>query len=442
MSVKSNCSPLLLSVLLAGVPAAAVGLMATTPMSAAQDRSQRPVTFTKDIAPILQRSCQTCHRPGQIAPMSLVTYADVRPWTRSVRQRVSLREMPPWYIEKHVGIQKFKEDISLTDEEIDTIVRWADNGAPQGNPADMPPARTFDEGAARFALGKPDLVIMSPETVVLPVAPDWWGDYDVDSGLTEDRYFRAVETKPSVAGQRVNHHANSSLIPPESDRDDVAGGGLLSEYAVGKNADIYPENTGRLIKAGSKIRFSMHYHSIGEEIHDKVTVALWMYPKGYVPKYTEQMLHAGDVNFAIDIPGNTDNVRTDGYFVMPKPGRATSFQPHLHINGKRQCVEAILPNGWIEMLSCAKTVFAWAGRTYTYADDVAPLLPAGTILHVISWYNNTPSNKFVPDPRNWAGYGQRSVDNMSHAWIGMVYLSDDDYKAEVAVRASRTATAQ
>src|SRR5439155_3330407 len=139
-----------------------LGAADDTSASAGQGTDQRKATFTKDVAPILQRACQNCHRPGQIAPMSLLTYADVRPWAKSIRQRVVQREMPPWYIEKNVGIQRFKEDISLTDTEIATIVRWVDDGALQGNPADLPPSRTFDDSAARFALGKPDLVITSP----------------------------------------------------------------------------------------------------------------------------------------------------------------------------------------------------------------------------------------------------------------------------------------
>jgi hypothetical protein len=415
-------------------------ILATRATPAAQAPPQAQITFSKHVAPILQKSCQTCHRPGSIAPMSLLTYADVRPWARSIRQKVSQREMPPWYIERNIGIQKFQNDPSLTDAEIDTIVKWVDEGAAQGSAADMPPARTFEND--RWTMGTPDHIVYMPKEVTIPaVGSDWWPNFVTDSGLTEDRWIKSVEFKPSAAGQKVVHHGGASArFPGGADDDDsvLGGGGQLTEYAVGKNADINPDGTARLIKAGSKISFGMHYHSIGEEVKDRSAVAFKFYPKGYKPKYELVRQHVGDNFDSLDLPPGVI-ARSDGYLVLKTPVMLTAFQPHMHNRGTRMCLEAIYPDGRPETLSCAKHNFAWM-IVYNYAEDVAPLLPTGTILHTIGWHDNSIANKYNPDPRNWAGFGNRSIDDMSFSWTTWIVLPDDDYKARVEAR--KTATAQ
>ena len=398
-----------------------------------------PVTFTRDVAPILQRSCQACHRPDSMAPMSLLTYEDVRPWARAIRQKVSSREMPPWYIDRTVGIHKFKDDPSLSDAEIATIVGWVDGGAAQGNPADMPRPRQFEDADA-WHIGKPDLVVKSIPHVVPGAAADWWGDYVVESGLKEDRYLKAVETKPTA--RLVTHHALTFVIQDQGESGLLGSGvgagfseasGFLNEFAVGKNGDIFPEGTARLVKAGAKIRFNMHYHAIGQEKIDQTEVGLVFYPKGYVPKYYIHASHTGDVE-DLDIPAGADNVRSDGYTRLTKSARMTSFQPHMHNRGKAMCMEAIYPDGKVEPLSCVNNYkFGWH-IVYNYADDVQPLLPAGTMLHVIGWHDNSAGNRYNPDPRNWVGFGQRTIDDMSFAWVNYVWLTEDDFKQQVAER--------
>ena len=165
---------------------AVVIMVATVPMTAAQSvPGQTPVTFTKDVARILQKNCQGCHRPGSIAPMSLLTYEEVRPWARSMKQKVVLREMPPWFIDKNVGVQHFSNDRSLTDAEISTIMKWVDAGAPQGNPADMPPPRQFADSET-WQIGTPDVIVSLPKDYVVKAkAPDQWPDIPVDAGLKE-----------------------------------------------------------------------------------------------------------------------------------------------------------------------------------------------------------------------------------------------------------------
>src|SRR6476660_745495 len=181
------------------VATAAAVLAAPFALSAAPAAVPAEVTFTKHIAPILQRSCENCHRPDGVAPMPLVTYEDVRPWARAIKQRTSIGPkagvMPPWYVEKNLGIQQFHNDPSLSDEEIATIAKWADSGAPRGNPAEMPPPKEWPDPRA-WAIGTPDLIVKSKEILVKGDAPDWWGEIpSMPTGLTEDRYVAALEIK-------------------------------------------------------------------------------------------------------------------------------------------------------------------------------------------------------------------------------------------------------
>ncbi|OLC43367.1 MAG: hypothetical protein AUH43_20800 [Acidobacteria bacterium 13_1_40CM_65_14] len=407
--------------------------------SAQQPASSPTVTFTKDVAPILQKSCQNCHRAGAIAPMSLLTYQDVRPWARSIKSKVVAREMPPWYIDRHIGITKFKDDPSLTDAEIATITKWVDSGAPQGNPADMPKPRVFAD-VDKWHIGKPDMIVSLPKPYELRAnGPDEFYDADVDPEFTEDMYIAAVETKPEAYSFKVVHHATANMI--EDEEEDPVGF-FFNEYALGKNGDIFPENSGRLIKAGSKIHFNLHLHPSGEKALVNVSIGFKLYPKGQVPKYVAFTQHMGD-NTDLDIPPG-EVARTDGYFRLPKPAVISAFQPHMHNRGKAQCMEAIYPDirpdsarpgpARTETLSCVSNYqFGWH-ITYPYADDVQPILPAGTIIHITAWHDNTPANKYNPNPRNWVGYGQRTIDEMSFAWVSLFYIDEADYQQRVEAR--------
>jgi hypothetical protein len=413
-----------------------------TGQAAAQAPAAAGVTFTKDVAPILQRSCQNCHRPGSMAPMSLLSYEDVRPWARAIKQRVTAREMPPWFIDRTVGIKRFKNDPSLSDEEIATIATWVDGGAPRGNPADMPPPVQFADDEA-WQIGTPDLIVELPvDHVVRAQQSDVWINYTSPTGLTEDRYIKAVETKPGRGAREVVHHAITHLLQPDETTPTadafVEEESFLNEYAVGKPGDVFPDGAGRLMKAGSKIFFQLHYSAVGREIKDRTRVGFKLYPKGYVPKYVQHSSGMGSSRGGIDIPAGADNVRGDGYFLLKQPTRITSFQPHMHNRGKAMCMEAILPDMSIEPLSCAKFNFNWH-LVYNYADDVTPLLPAGTIIHVTGWHDNSAANKTNPDPRNWVGSGSRTIDEMGFAWVNYYYLSDEDYKKALEERTARRA---
>ena len=413
--------------------------------------TSRPVTFTKDVAPILQQRCQECHRTGSMAPMSLLTYDETRPWAKAIRQRVITRQMPPWHIDKAVGVQKFKNDISLTDEQIDTIVRWVDAGAPQGDLKDMPTPRKWpadNEWKAAAELGQPDIVVKSePYTMAAHHQDVWWRPTS-DIPVTEPRWVRAVEMRPgTAAGRRITHHAVAYLA--QDDPDGFGPGGdpglrgraLLMEWAIGKGYDLYPSDSGKLLLPGAQISWDVHIHAVGEQIRDNVELGIWLYPKGQEPKYRTyltgfQALRGFQSSTAsqqragrnIDIPPNTI-AQFDNYTVLKKAAKLENFQPHMHLRGKAMEVEAILPDGTAQVVSYVGNFnFNWM-TNYIYADDAAPVFPKGTMIHVTAWYDNTTANPNNPDPDQWVGFGDRTVDEMGHAWMNVTYISDEDYSA-------------
>ncbi len=423
---------------------AAVVAMAAMPVSAGAGQAADPVTFTKDIAPILQRSCQACHRPDSVAPMSLITYEDARPYARAMKMRTGLRNkpgvMPPWYIEKNVGVQKYKDDISLSEAEIATIAAWADGGAPRGNPADMPAPLVFAD-ASVWKIGTPDLVVLSPEIEMKALAPDWFGAIGESlTNLPDDRYVAAIEVKEindsrgkkssrsTVGGLYLFHHAAFAIARP----DGPLSNGGWPVHEVGRNADVFDEEAGRLLPAGARISFnSVHLHSNGIDTKARLQVGFKFHPKGYKPKVNIQNLFVGN-GPDLDIRAMEANQRVDSYFTLPKHAKISTFEPHMHAPGVRMCIEAI----WgitVQTLSCAGYNHSWV-RVYTYADDAAPLLPKGTILHVVSYFDNSPANKNVADPRNWSGSGHRSVDNMAINLMQAIYLDDDQFQAELRAR--------
>jgi len=411
----------------------------------------KPVTFSKDIAPILQAKCQDCHRQGGMAPMSLVSYQEVRPWAKSVKSRVLARTMPPWFLDKTVGIQHFSNDASLSEMQIATIVKWVDAGSPQGDLKDLPPPKTYtDEDTWKLAkqFGPPDLVLKSEDYTMPADGQDVWFKPYTEVNLTEPRWVRAVEIRPSTtAGRRIFHHVLARLLQDETPEqmgnlkligsvaDDNNGGGgagsagLLMEWAVGKNYDVYRPNTGKLLLPGSRIWWEMHIHAVGEAIRDHAELGVYLYPKGEEPKYRVRLTSFGSFprGTTIDIAPNT-TTETTSFHVLPAAARLENFQPHMHLRGKAMAMEAILPDGTTQMLSYVNNFnFNWMTIIF-YADDSAPVLPKGTILHVTAWYDNTPNNPNNPDPNQWVGFGDRTVDEMGHAWVNVTYLSDEDYK--------------
>jgi hypothetical protein len=425
---------------LLGACIAAAGFFATTARPMAAD--EPTPTFTKEIAPIFYKSCVNCHRPGQIAPMSLLSYDTARPWARAIKDRTAKREMPPWHVDETVGISEYKDDPSLSDAELRLIARWADGGAPMGNPADLPKAPTFNDDV-EWSIGKPDVVIAAPKYEVKANMADWFGSFYVDSGLTEDRWIKAIEVKPG--DKRVVHHTivyslqddeeELKMFVPEREQDGFNrnAGTRLIEYAIGNLGDVYDEGTARLVKAGAKIHFSAHYHAIAEDVTEQTRVGIVFYPKGYKPKYIIQNKLMGAGN--LDIPPGANDVRHDAYFTLKKPAKLLLFQPHMHYRGKAMALEAIYPDRRVELLSYVPRFDVMWQVTYAYKNP--PVFPAGTVLHQSSWHDNSVANKRNPDPTNWVGSGNRTIDEMSIAHIDFIYLSDEDYQTELRARQTR-----
>ena len=323
------------------VAGVAASLVMTAPAAAAERDGD--VTFSKDIAPILQRSCESCHRPGGGAPMSLISYSDVRPWARSIRNRTTAREMPPWFIDKNIGIQHFKDDPSLSDAEIETVAAWVDAGAPRGNPADLPPALEWS-------------------------ASGW--------SIEQARPRRLVAGRRGIAG-RFGHHLR------------------LDAHPFHRRGGAGPHRC-RLRSAPGRVR---------AEVPPEVAQAM-----------------SGSFDFALDIPSNDDNVYRDGFYRLEQPARLMTFEPHLHSSGTRMCVEALYPNNAREMLNCADYDHNWV-KVYVYEEDAAPLLPAGTVVHLMAWYDNSVVQPQRRRSAELEGVGQ-SVDRRHVLQSAPTHLPD------------------
>jgi hypothetical protein len=352
--------------------------------------------------------------------------------------------MPPWYLEKNIGVQGFKDDISLSDDEIALFARWADAGAPEGDRADLPPPRTF-ASAAEWTLGKPDLIVSSPSVFVKGVGPDWWGvPWDPQPiGVTEDRHISWVEYKEvseaageakrlagsTVGGLYVFHHSNAAIRSA-----DAAGGegdSTLPGHEVGRNGDLFPDDAGRLVKAGSLLVWgNTHTHPSGVPGNDRTArldLGLKLHPAGYRPKYESRGASFG--RSEIEVKADQADQKTEAYWVAPQPVRLVNFEPHLHAAGVRMCLEAIYERS-IETLNCAGYDHNWV-KNYQYADMSAPLLPKGTILKATAWFDQTAKNANIVDPRNQANWGRRSVVNMFIVFQQMVFLTDEQYRDEL-----------
>ena len=426
----------------------------------AADTPAKP-TFSKDVAPILQAKCQECHQPNSIAPMSLVTYQDARPWARSIKERVATRQMPPWHIDRSVGVQKFKNDMSLTDEQVETIVRWVDGGSPQGDPKDLPPAKPLvtdnEWQAVRDGFGKPDLVVKSSEYTMPAEHQDVWYRPMSDIPLNEPRWVKLVEIRPTnLKSRKIIHHSIAYLVlnnDPDAVNTGTANGPdrflgddlvnrrpQLMEWAIGKGYDLFRPGTGKLLVPGEKISWDQHIHAVGEEVTGGSEIGIWFYKKGEEPKKRSYLIGFTGIDRTkmLDIPPNS-MAMTEGFTVLKENALIENFQPHFHLRGKSMQVEAILPDGAKQVLSYVGNFnFNWM-TNYIYDDDAAPLLPKGTVIHVTAWYDNTKANKNNPDSDQWVGYGDRTVDEMAHAWMNVVYFNDDEYKALQAERKAKTA---
>jgi hypothetical protein len=429
-----------------GVFALAI-VAASAPQVAAQDAGgNRPVTFARDVAPILQKNCQQCHQPGSIGPMALTTFEEVRPWARAIKQKVVAGEMPPYRYDRHVGIQDLKYDLRLSEAEIQTIAQWVDSGAPLGNRADLPAPITFpdpNEWAFAKTFGPPDVIVKTKPFSLPARGQDVWWRPIVPTGVTTDRCIKAVSVKPSVKGRAAAHHANSELVQYDPKSGEYKETERVSEYALGKAGEIVPVDGCRTLPANSLVRWDVHYYPTGEElVNDVIEMGIWLYPEDHQGKYKQDLkLYSLLMKGAeLEIAPN-GLAMTQGFHSFKTPVRIDSFQPHGHFRLVGKTLEIFYPEtGKLEMLS---SVSNWTNSWHTshiYADDAAPLVPKGAVLVITGYYDNTAANPSNPDPEQWVGPGSRTADEMSHAWIAVTHLDDAGYERIVAEREQKKKT--
>lgn len=374
-------------------------------------------TFYKDVQPVLERNCVSCHRPGEAAPMSFLTYKEVRPYAAAIKMSVSQRRMPPWNADPHVG--QFANDRSLSEAEMKTLIDWASTGAAEGNPKEAQPVqRSFAEG---WTIGKPDVVIEMPEAFTVPAKGTIDYHYVVlPTNFTKDTWISAAETRPM--NRAVNHHIIAFIREPGSkwlkdavpgkvfvpgkDSGEGSASGFLTGYAPGTVPDQLKPGQGRLIKAGSDIVFQLHWTANGTEAVDKAKLGLILAKE--TPK--ERVLTLQAINTRFEIPAGADNHAVDAKTTLHADTTLETLIPHMHVRGKAFAMKLKLPNGEIqELLNVPHYDFNWQ-LSYTLKEPLK--LPAGTQILATGWFDNSSNNKFNPDPTKSVKWGDQSWEEM------------------------------
>jgi hypothetical protein len=376
------------------------------------------VTFTRDVAPILQKNCQTCHRPGEVAPMSLLSYKDVRPWAKAIRQKVVQREMPPWFADPKYG--EFSNDCRLPQKDIDTIVTWVDGGAKEGNPNNMPPNPVFIPG---WNIGRPDVVFTMGEEFAVPergVIP--YKYYAVPTNFTEDRYVQFAEIRP---GDREHvHHVIVNVRFPNHGPLPAAGelspevrstlrqqstedsDGRLIGWAPGEAPLILRDGHAKLVRKGAMLIFQMHYTTNGKPGRDKSSVGL-IFSKVPVAK---RVITSAAVGRNLVIPPGDPNYESTASFTFKEDSHIDSLHPHMHMRGKDFLYRLVYPDGTSKILLVVPRFdFNWQ-LTYFFKDHVPA--PRGSKLEVVAHHDNSPNNKFNPDPTKEVRWGEQTWDEM------------------------------
>ena len=430
-------------------PGVAVGAAVTAIALGAPPTGAQEVTFTRDVAPILYDNCVECHRQGSFAPMSLLSYEEARRYAQRIQDRVANRQMPPWHVDTTLGVQEFANDVSLTDEEIRTIVRWVELGAPRGDAADMPPAPALAEGGAWQAeqiIGRPpDIVVQStPYSVEANGQDQWWNPVVEWEALDQERWMMAYEFKPRYPnGLLVVHHGHATLRFPRDENGSAVGGVGIAHYGVGKGYEVFPDGVGmRIPPEPGVVDWNIHYSSLSVDHdvpNDVVDIGIWLYPRDEAP----EMETEGEVLFRVDrhnghdrpmARGNDILIPPHGYqalqgvHVLQEHTLISSFRPHMHTRGKEMSVEAILPDGSRQMIGKVDDYKHIWQLGYEFEEDAKPLLPKGTVLLFSSVFDNTAENPLNPDPNQWVVFGRRGPDEMSHMWVNITYLSDEQYE--------------
>lgn len=422
-------------------------------------KTAKEVTFSKDVAPIFNAKCAECHRPGEAAPFSTLTFKDVRPWAKSIKEKVVNRTMPPWHADPHSG--QFANDRTLTQKEIDTVVAWVDGGAKEGNAKDLPPVPTFTEG---WSIGKPDMIIKAPEYTYKP-GVDEYQYFDVATNFKEDMYVQLAEARPG--NRKIVHHIIAFLQAPSGmnlvglsdeernkrmdamlknpnspfyrdgflmrlkpeqpvvddgcDPNRRGGGGgdaMLTAYAPGLNPFEFAPGTGRKIPAGAIIRFQMHYsnQSLGGNSVEKDQSQIGLIFSKEPPRKLVTTNSIGNILFKI--PAGADNHKVTACRTVKRDTTVYALAPHMHLRGKSMRYDVQYPDGKTEtLLNVPNYDFAWQTN---YVLKEPKRLPAGTRIIVTAYFDNSKNNKFNPDPTKDIRYGEPTYDEMMLGFMDFV----------------------
>jgi hypothetical protein len=379
-------------------------------------------TFYKDVLPVLQGHCQSCHRPGEVAPMPLVTYQQTRPWANAIAHEVQMKMMPPWFADSRYG--RFANDPSLTQQQISIITAWVAAGAPAGNPLDAPPAKEWAKG---WNIAQPDLAVRMPKSVQIPARGEVEYTYEiVPTHFTEDRWIQMSEFRPGSPAHV--HHAVLYIRPPDSPwlrhapigepftastlKDPVeqrqaheTTSDLLLVYAPGSSPDQWPDGMAKFVPAGSDLVFQMHYTTNGSAAEDQTGVGM-VFAKTS-PKQRVITLQLN--NHALIIPPGADDFRVEVQGTLPDDATLLSLFPHMHLRGKRFEYDIVRDDGSVEVLLRVNYHFHWQ-LSYRLAEP--RMLKAGTKLRAIAWYDNSKNNPHNPDPTKTVTWGDQTSDEM------------------------------
>jgi len=431
----------------------------------------KEVTFSKDVAPIFYANCAVCHRPNDIAPMSLLSYKEARPWAKSIKEKVIAREMPPWSPDHRFG--EFTNDHRLAQKDIDTIVSWVDQGAKEGNSKDLPAKPEFVTGG--WEIGKPDVVLeMAEEWTIHPDDPDNYINFFIPTNFKEDVWVQAAEIQPG--NKRVVHHVIAFIQSPQmmakrSEEAKAKGeklgkrtagnstlfyldgnlrrvkmdapvvdnaceqsiqaggrrpggsgdeneGALLAGYAPGLGNTVYPPGVAKRVPAGSTLMFQMHYSSfrgsLDKPLKDRTKIGLI-----FAKKPPDKMvITSAAANILFKIPAGADNHEVVACQVVPRDIEVINYMPHMHLRGKDMKYEAIFPDGRREtLLWVPKFSFNWQ-MTYWLKKPI--LIPKGTKFIVTAHFDNSKKNKYNPDPTKDVRWGDPTYDEMMIGWMDIM----------------------
>ena len=426
---------------------------------ASGNKAAKTVTFNKDIAPIFNAKCAECHHPGEAAPFSTLTYKDVRPWAKSIKEKVVNRTMPPWHADPHFG--EWANDRRLTQQQIDDITAWVDAGAPEGNAKDLPPVPQFTDG---WSIGKPDVVIEMPEPFKLAASgPDEYQYFDIPTNFAEDKYVVMAEARPS--NRKIVHHIIAFVVPPGqpnmsklpkeardkalemslknspmyrdgflirlkpdqpviddlcSTTSDKRGSAFDSDsflvgYAPGRNVDRWEPGTAKRIPKGAIIRLQMHYSKVaGSEQQDRSVIGL-VFAKEPPAKLVQT---ASVQNIWFQIPPNAERHKVTSCWVPKDDWRILGFAPHMHYRGAAMEYKVTYPDGREQvLLNVPKYDFAWQTN---YVLQKPLVIPRNSKLMVTAYFDNSAKNKYNPDPAKAVRHGEPTYDEMMMGFLDFI----------------------